>query len=590
MDDDPNNSQLIAWVGNLTDPFWQGIVSNGQFTKYKSQISSEIFLHQNRRYFVEALHKQSTSSDHLLVVWKIPRVGNFSYITRGRISQYIHPHELRNLDVTRYAKHIPLTPAVLKKPITPQKLKDEILRDSSDPQSALSVDDELYNKEKYPTRRKEMAEKQEKNEDILYQENLKDFSLDTKRAQSVGHKMFSSCEYKPSYQVDFKVARYEGVYLIHETSVYPNDKTHMKHVEYYKPCLEIRSTDSHGEQLLDVDVNQFDSSEALNNERRLENEIVMTDQIQENINTNETTVKNITTVKYGEHSQVIDSKLKDYFSKQEKFRKRKILAILQSNYERIISTSNRGNLSTGVYGNYINKKIKHRKAEKKTISNIQIVDNIHMRNSTKKTGKPYEVKTTSNINNGSTIKEQHQKDVDNKRIIYKYKINETLHNNTKFIFHGKNINSQNLSNLVHTSVPETWEVIKERIKRRKTNKVEIKKIESKSFVYYEPQVWHRRRNKTKEPYNMIDDASPLALTVRKLKESGLWNEIRAYAMRKNLLFTRTTWMYVTWKFLRYEKPKKPHDKLLEFIYKQNPSKCRTDGNILLNEKVTFVNE
>ena len=100
-------------------------------------------------------------------------------------------------------------------------------------------------------------------------------------------------------------------------------------------------------------------------------------------------------------------------------------------------------------------------------------------------------------------------------------------------------------------------------------------------------MWHRKRAKASTTAEVfVKESSPLARTFRRLQETGHWAGIKAYAKRNGLLLTHKTWMYVTWKYLRYEKPKKPHEKLVEFIYKQIPSSCRTDGNIVLNEKVS----
>ena len=129
--------------------------------------------------------------------------------------------------------------------------------------------------------------------------------------------------------------------------------------------------------------------------------------------------------------------------------------------------------------------------------------------------------------------------------------------------------------------------IRENVKESRDTMKNDNSVEKNRFS----KVWHRKRKNRRTASNVfVDEMSVLAPTLRKLKESGQWKEIKAYAKKNNLLLTKKTWMYVTWKFLRYEKPKKPHDKLVAFVYKQNPSKCRTDGNILLNEEVSHVDQ
>lgn len=210
-DKSPTSARLIAWVGNLTDIIWGAATSDRQFTKYKSQISGKIFLTQGGRYFVEVLHKQSSANDHLLVSWKIPGLKNFSYITSSRISQYIHPHIQHKLDVVQYSQHIPHTPATLKLGIDPKSFQM-----------------------KHHTATKKFGTMNK--------------MLPTK---SVAPAIYPTCSamHSPSYLVKFNLTRYQGVYLVHETAVYPNDDTDLPHMEQYRPCDEKRDVDSHGQKL-----------------------------------------------------------------------------------------------------------------------------------------------------------------------------------------------------------------------------------------------------------------------------------------------------------------------------------------------------
>ena len=47
-------------------------------------------------------------------------------------------------------------------------------------------------------------------------------------------------DYTPSYVLNFTPKRYEGVKLVHETGVYPNDNTVLTHMYPYEDCLTHR--------------------------------------------------------------------------------------------------------------------------------------------------------------------------------------------------------------------------------------------------------------------------------------------------------------------------------------------------------------
>lgn len=650
-DDDPKNSRLIAWVGNLSDPFWQEVVGDGEFTKYESQISSEIFLRRNRRYYVEALHKQSTSSDHLLVAWKIPHVRNFSHITRGRISRYIHPHELHNLDVTRYARHIPITPAVLQKPLILEKLRNQVvggatyLRENSEAVFSAGVDAP----DRYPIGKSGQFERHS-NKSIHGPEvfpagkNTSHPSFKTKQAtkrmpinkphingnvshfaQSFANLMYPSCDYKPSYQVDFKVARYEGVYLIHETAVYPDDMTHLKHVESFKPCFEMRQTDSHGVLLPGVQ----DYDDDLNRQTSISGNIVTANH------------RDIRRSQFG---------LESNFSRKKSFHKRMLLEYMQENnrinrkYER---TQDQGKMTSrsrsqeAVIGyrndfennsdqdlvktstepertNHIEEPVKAvegfsydregkaTKRENKMFGNKSVKSKARDPRTPEdkvmkfvKTGKRFPVENENfKVTNTDKVKSQ-----------------DTKIDKLKQVISRRKTANKSAGNPESLNTSESWETMKERLQKRRAirqvaqyanlakrdalgqNSMNNQVIGKKETYWKKrqynisisdkkPKTWHRKRQRTRTKNILVEDSSPFALTFQRLIESGQWSEIKKYAERKGLLLTKNTWMYVTWKFLRYEKPKKPHDKLAEFIYKQNPTKCRSDGNILLNQQVS----
>ncbi|MEX2231397.1 MAG: Ig-like domain-containing protein [Cyclobacteriaceae bacterium] len=63
-DDSPANKRMIASAGGYTNA--------RQWTKYASQQSSAISLVANQKYYIEALHKEGTGSDHVAVGWELP--------------------------------------------------------------------------------------------------------------------------------------------------------------------------------------------------------------------------------------------------------------------------------------------------------------------------------------------------------------------------------------------------------------------------------------------------------------------------------------------------------------------------------------
>ena len=63
-DTDPANAEIIAYVSGYT--------SFKQWTKYTSQTSVAITLQAGQSYYIEALHKEGSGSDHLAVAWQGP--------------------------------------------------------------------------------------------------------------------------------------------------------------------------------------------------------------------------------------------------------------------------------------------------------------------------------------------------------------------------------------------------------------------------------------------------------------------------------------------------------------------------------------
>jgi len=63
-DADPKNQELIAYLREWAEP--------GQFDKFPTQKSEPIQLVGGKKYYIEAVHKELTSGDHLTVAWSGP--------------------------------------------------------------------------------------------------------------------------------------------------------------------------------------------------------------------------------------------------------------------------------------------------------------------------------------------------------------------------------------------------------------------------------------------------------------------------------------------------------------------------------------
>ena len=162
-------------------------------------------------YFVEALHKQRAFSNHVLVAWKGPGIPSIKLIDSAYVSAYLDEDELSS-DVNVLAEYIPETRASY-----PTHHHGTVV--VANPELKFGGHDERDHFHLTPL--------------------VVDVDIDG---------LLPKCLYKPSYLVDFEVNRYEGVGLIHETAVFPDDKTELTHMIPLTSC-ETRITDSHGNYL-----------------------------------------------------------------------------------------------------------------------------------------------------------------------------------------------------------------------------------------------------------------------------------------------------------------------------------------------------
>lgn len=211
----PINVKLLAWVGNrtlLTGDFHAKIA---QFTKYKTQLSHPMFLHRGLKYFIEVLHKQGRMDDHVLVGWKIPGFDHFRHLSGKSISLFIDDTKAPR-DVTVYSKFIPQD--------LPSHSHGKFMNFKPDHDTSKFGSDDPRDK--------------------AHASNFVD-------ERDIAN-LFPRCPYNPSYLVDFRLNRYDGVNLIHDTSVYPADNTDLDHMKQYDSCVLRRHKDSHGNSLVSL--------------------------------------------------------------------------------------------------------------------------------------------------------------------------------------------------------------------------------------------------------------------------------------------------------------------------------------------------
>ncbi|MFD3004041.1 PKD domain-containing protein, partial [Pontibacter toksunensis] len=82
-DENPANKRKIASVSGLTN--------SQEWTKYTTQASSYISLQAGKKYYIEALHKESTGADHLAVGWQLPDGGMERPIPGYRLTPFAPP-------------------------------------------------------------------------------------------------------------------------------------------------------------------------------------------------------------------------------------------------------------------------------------------------------------------------------------------------------------------------------------------------------------------------------------------------------------------------------------------------------------------
>lgn len=182
LNESPQNLQLLAYVGENGNEW----TAPGEYWKFASQISKPVLLVKDMKYFFEAILKQSEGMDHLEIAWRLNHDSSiFQVITSEFLSEYEDESTLKMGDID----HVPQTEASSDKflepiPILPHPGGDMVRKDPRDYIFKIPMMEESYMKGLFP-----------------------------------------ECHYKPSYIIGTRIERYQGVNLIHLSSVYPNDYT-----------------------------------------------------------------------------------------------------------------------------------------------------------------------------------------------------------------------------------------------------------------------------------------------------------------------------------------------------------------------------
>ena len=179
FDENPHNIRLIASVFSPTESAW---TEEGDFWKYPTQLSRNIRLVARQRYFVEALHKQGAGNGRIQVYWRKPGSVKLEAITGEYLRSYFDD---RKLYTSKHKFHEGLKASTW----TPSHVKQNKFK-------GLDLSSQ-FNYTALP----------------FIDRNVVNGTL-------------KSCSYKPSYIIERNLSRYEGVNLVHDSSVYPSDNTY----------------------------------------------------------------------------------------------------------------------------------------------------------------------------------------------------------------------------------------------------------------------------------------------------------------------------------------------------------------------------
>ena len=95
-DSNPKKSRLIAAVYSANGAAW---TTPYNYKKYPIQVSRKIALKSSRKYYIEALHKQSKGRSHIQVFWKEPGSQTFRIIQDKYLSLFVDDRDMHEEDI-----------------------------------------------------------------------------------------------------------------------------------------------------------------------------------------------------------------------------------------------------------------------------------------------------------------------------------------------------------------------------------------------------------------------------------------------------------------------------------------------------------
>eukprot|EP01137_Pigoraptor_chileana_P017133 Opistho-2@74753 len=189
----PKDEEKLAFVGTTAESRGEEWSQENDWSKYPSQQSVEVIMEAGKRYYVEVLHKQLGGGEHVEVAWKQPGSSGFEIIAGNNLSPYVDESGLAQGAVVADDDGHGHSPDDLP-PSHSHRTGDQ----SGGQISAPPADERDH------------------------------FHLVPLLDDAETSNILPECEYAPSYIMHRPLRRYEGVNLVRESEVYPDDHTSLK--------------------------------------------------------------------------------------------------------------------------------------------------------------------------------------------------------------------------------------------------------------------------------------------------------------------------------------------------------------------------
>ena len=111
-DEDPKFARLVTSVTARQVMKIAHSLRHNASPKYQAKVTRKIYLEKNKKYYIEALHKQETGLSYLEVLWKIPNTYSLETISGKYLSLYIVDGQIQDKEKSRssfyYPKNVPI--------------------------------------------------------------------------------------------------------------------------------------------------------------------------------------------------------------------------------------------------------------------------------------------------------------------------------------------------------------------------------------------------------------------------------------------------------------------------------------------------